>query len=34
MIERNGESKLKQNLPTPASQDNAIKMDVVICIEG
>ena len=29
MIERNGESKLKQKLPTLTSQDNGIKTDVV-----
>ena len=29
-IERNGESELKQKLPTPGSQDNGIKMDVVV----
>ena len=29
-IERNGESKLEQKLPTPASRDNAIKTDVVV----
>ena len=28
-IERNGESKVKQKLPTLASRDNGIKMDVV-----
>ena len=28
-IERNGESKLKQKLPTLTSQDNGIKTDVV-----
>ena len=31
-IERNGESELKQKLPTPASQDNGIKTDVVIAV--
>ena len=29
-IERNGESELKQKLPTPGSQDNGIKMDFVV----
>ena len=29
-IERNGESKLEQKLPTPASRDNDIKTDVVV----
>lgn len=28
--ERNGQSKLKQKLPTLASWDNGIKMDVVV----
>ena len=28
MIERNGESQLKQKLPTPASRNNDIKKDV------
>ena len=31
-IERNGESKLKQKLPTPASRDNVIKTDVVVVV--
>ena len=30
-IERNGESKLEQKLLTPASWDNGIKMDIVVC---
>ena len=30
MIERNDESELEQKLLTPASWDNAIKMDVVV----
>ena len=29
-IERNGESKLEQKLPTPASWDNGIKTDVAV----
>ena len=29
-IKRNGKSKLKQNMPTPARQDNDIKTDVVV----
>ena len=29
-IERNGESELEQKLLTPASQDNVIKMAVVV----
>ena len=32
MIERNGESKLKQKLSTPASRDNGIKTDVVVVV--
>ena len=31
-IERNGESELKQKLPTPASRDNGIKMVVVVVV--
>ena len=31
MIERNGESKLKQKLPTPASRDNGIKTRCCCC---
>ena len=31
-IERNGESKLKQKLTTPASRDNDIKTDVVVTV--
>ena len=31
-IERNGESKLKQKLPTPASRDNGIKSDVALVV--
>ena len=30
--ERNGKSKLKQNLPTPASSNNGIEMDVVVVV--
>ena len=33
MIERNGKSKLKQKLSTPHSQDNGIKMDIVVVVE-
>ena len=29
-IGRNGESKLKQKLPTPASRDNGIRMNVLV----
>ena len=29
-IERNGDSKLKQKLPTPANRHNGIKADVVV----
>ena len=29
-IERNGETKLKQKLPTPASRDNGIRMNVLV----
>ena len=29
-IEKNGESELKQKLPTPACRDNGIKTDVVV----
>ena len=29
-IERNGENKLKQKLPTPASRDNDMKTNVVV----
>ena len=29
-IERNGEIKLKQKLPTPASRDNDMKTNVVV----
>ena len=29
-IEKNGDSELKQKLPTPASRDNDIKTDVVV----
>ena len=32
MIERNGKSKLKQKLPTPASCDNGIKTDVFVVV--
>ena len=32
LIKRNGESKLKQKLPTLASQDNGINMDVVVVV--
>ena len=32
-IERNGKSKLKQKLPTPASQDNGIKTDIVSVVD-
>ena len=28
----NGESKLRQKLPTPASRGNGIKMDVVVVV--
>ena len=31
-IQRNGESKLKQKLPTPTSWDNGIKTDVVVVV--
>ena len=31
-IERNGETKLKQKLPTPASHKNGIKTDVVFVV--
>ena len=31
-IERSGECKLKQKLPTPASRDNGIKTDVVVVV--
>ena len=31
-IDRNGKSKLKQKLPTPASSDNGIKTDVVVVV--
>ena len=31
-IERNGETKLKQELSTPASQNNGIKTDVVFVV--
>ena len=31
-IERNGESELKQKLPTSASRDNSIKTDVVVLV--
>ena len=31
-IQRNGESKLKQKLPTPTSRDNGIKTDVVVVV--
>ena len=31
-IHRNGESKLKQKLPTPTSRDNGIKTDVVVVV--
>ena len=34
MIERNDESELKQKLPSKASRDNGIKMDVVCCIKA
>ena len=30
-IERNGESKLERKLLTPATRDNGIKMDIVVC---
>ena len=33
-IERNDESELKQKLPSKASRDNGIKMDVVCCIKA
>ena len=33
-IERNGESKLKKKLPTPANWDNGIKIDVVVVISS
>ena len=32
LIERNGDSKLKQKLSTAASQDNDIKADVVVVL--
>ena len=32
MIDRNDESKLKQKLPTPTSQDNGVKTDVVVVV--
>ena len=32
MIDRNDESKLKQKLPTPASQNNGVKTDVVVVV--
>ena len=31
-MEKNGESELEQKLLTPASQDNDIKMDVVVLV--
>ena len=31
-IERNGESKLEQKVPTPASWDNGIKTDVAVVV--
>ena len=31
-IERNGESELKQKLPTPGGSDNGIKKDVVVVV--
>ena len=31
-IDRNGKSKLKQKLPTPASSDNGIKTDVFVVV--
>ena len=32
MIDRNDESKLKQKLPTPASQNNGVKTDAVVVV--
>ena len=32
MIDRNDEIKLKQKLPTPASQNNGVKTDVVVVV--
>ena len=32
-IERNGESKLAQKLPSLASRDNSIKTDVVVVVQ-
>ena len=32
-IERNGESKLGQKLPSLASRDNSIKTDVVVVVQ-
>ena len=32
IIKRNGESKLKQKLPTPASWDNGIKTNAVFVV--
>ena len=34
MFKRNGKSKLKQILPTPASRDNGIKTYVVVIVAG
>ena len=32
IIKKNGEIKLKQKLPTPASQDNGIKTNAVFVV--
>ena len=32
MIKTNSESKLKQKLPTPVSQNNGIKMNVAVVV--
>ena len=32
MIEKNGENKLKQKLPTPAIRENGTKTDVVVAV--
>ena len=34
MIERNDKSELKQKLPSKASRDNGIKMDIVCCMKA